>query len=139
MNAETKRKIGKANRGRVPWNKKPLTLAERSALYRWRHPAKVKHAVQVWQTEHPDYDRRWRYGITQVEFNRVLHEVQHDLCAVCGLPFENSFDTTIDHNHVTGQFRGVVHRKCNRFISHVEHNEPLIQKAREYLTRSESK
>ena len=104
-----------------------------SAKYRAAHPEKAQEMVQAWQQKHPDYDRRWRYGVTQEEFDRVLHCVQHDLCAVCGKPFESSFDTTLDHDHATGVFRGIVHRKCNRYISHIESNSDLLAKVQIYL------
>ena len=52
---------------------------------------------------------------------------QAGLCAFCGLPLEaNSNRTHLDHNHVTGRKRGLVHAQCNQAIGGVEAAIELI-------------
>lgn len=38
---------------------------------------------------------------------------QGDVCALCGLPFTSKDGPALDHSHVTGHVRGVLHRSCN--------------------------
>ena len=48
-----------------------------------------------------------------------LRTKQGGLCALCGLPIEsgkqqgNKTDYVADHDHDTGEIRGVLHRSCN--------------------------
>lgn len=48
-----------------------------------------------------------------------LKTKQGGLCAICGLPIEtgkqqgNKTDYVADHDHSTGEIRGVLHRACN--------------------------
>lgn len=46
---------------------------------------------------------------------RHLQEVQGGLCPLCGLPIDLTIkgEGVIDHDHDTGQIRGVLHRSCN--------------------------
>ena len=56
---------------------------------------------------------------------RVLREQyyaeQNGLCALC---FEHMdpFESVLDHDHKTGQLRGVLHRGCNAYIGSMENN-----------------
>lgn len=50
---------------------------------------------------------------------QYLRNQQGGLCALCGKPIEtgkqqgNKTDYVADHNHDTGEIRGVLHRSCN--------------------------
>lgn len=49
-----------------------------------------------------------------------LRTKQNGLCPLCGRPIEtgkqqgNKTDYVVDHNHITGEIRAVLHRSCNR-------------------------
>lgn len=47
-----------------------------------------------------------------------LKEAQDGTCPVCEKPLEGR--TTLDHDHSTGEIRGLVHQKCNNQICQVE-------------------
>jgi hypothetical protein len=52
---------------------------------------------------------------------------QRGLCAFCGLPMDYESQTThLDHNHVTGVKRGLVHAKCNVIIGGIERGIALV-------------
>ena len=38
---------------------------------------------------------------------------QTNICELCDKPFENECDKRIDHDHLTGEFRSVLHNECN--------------------------
>ena len=42
-------------------------------------------------------------------------------------------DSAIDHNHVTGEFRGVLCKQCNRALGMFHDSEKVLQNALEYL------
>lgn len=54
-------------------------------------------------------------------------EQQGGLCAFCGLALEeDSNKTHLDHNHVTGVKRGLVHAQCNLMIGGIENAVALV-------------
>ncbi len=53
--------------------------------------------------------RKYLYGITQEEFDRKYQE-QGGLCAICRV----NPATSVDHNHETGENRGLLCGNCNR-------------------------
>ena len=76
-------------------------------------------------------------------FRLNLLAEQGNCCALCGNPC--SFDQAVlDHDHKTGEVRGVLHRGCNTALGKVENATrryavPLSDFARglgQYLTRS---
>lgn len=50
-----------------------------------------------------------KYGLSPEESEKQLAKVK---CDCCGRPFEEE-TPHIDHDHVTGKFRGMVHQQCN--------------------------
>lgn len=47
---------------------------------------------------------------------------QGGVCALCGEPFSDKNPPVGDHDHRTGQMRGVLHRGCNTALGAVENN-----------------
>lgn len=47
---------------------------------------------------------------------------QDGKCAVCGLPITAKDPAVADHDHATGQMRGVLHRSCNSMLGKLENN-----------------
>jgi hypothetical protein len=47
---------------------------------------------------------------------------QNGLCAICSEPLDIS-EAVLDHCHVTGYIRSVLHRGCNCYIGHMENNQ----------------
>lgn len=72
-----------------------------------------------------------RRGITPEELIDV-YDRQEECCAICHKHIEIS-ESAIDHNHLTGEFRGVLCKKCNRGLGLFEDNPRILQNALEYL------
>lgn len=51
-------------------------------------------------------------------------------CAFCG---KFGADLVVDHDHMTGRIRGLVHPACNRMIG--SHNNATAQQLADYLNR----
>lgn len=54
---------------------------------------------------------------------RRLKVNQSGLCAVCRKPIDSSVkgEMVVDHDHVTGEIRGILHRSCNSALGKVDH------------------
>lgn len=65
---------------------------------------------------------RREYGITLEQY-RAMFEAQAGACAICGKP-ENGRVLAIDHNHETGEVRGLLCGTCNLALGVVEHYLP---------------
>ena len=48
---------------------------------------------------------------------------QGGVCALCGEAIQDG-EAVADHDHTTGQMRGVLHRGCNAMLGHIENNRP---------------
>jgi len=48
---------------------------------------------------------------------------QEGRCALCFEPIAAG-EAVADHDHATGQMRGVLHRGCNAMLGHIENNRP---------------
>lgn len=57
-----------------------------------------------------------RYGLTREMFDEFL-DAQEGACAFCGEELPKDISRfSIDHDHVTGGYRGLVHDQCNQII-----------------------
>ncbi|MBA7572888.1 hypothetical protein ES708_14675 [subsurface metagenome] len=65
-----------------------------------------------------------------------LWESQDGKCAICGESFIKLFNTCVDHNHETGEVRGLLCRKCNVAIGFLNDDPELMEKAIKYLEGS---
>jgi len=75
------------------------------------------------------------YGITIDEYNqRLIHQMFG--CAICKLPCKTGNKLSVDHNHITGEVRGLLCRKCNAAVGWLNDDEDLIWKIMEYLKRT---
>lgn len=94
-----------------------------------------KHRLKHW---------RQKYGIGQPEFDRLMAEQGH-VCAVCALPFAERTgrdlrEPVIDHDHDTGEVRGVLHRECNVALDLIARLTPAdLIRTRTYLAKGVSR
>jgi hypothetical protein len=86
--------------------------------------------------KHRDAERLRRLGITPERFVHVLME-QGNVCGLCGMPFSDapSEAPRADHDHLTGEFRGVLHRHCNLGLGTFNDDIGLLIKAIAYLQK----
>lgn len=115
----------------------------------WRrlHP---EYAAQ-WRASHPDYDAQWRashpervaqhrqnarvarYGLTFDEYRQIFDE-QGGLCCICFFPINlTGRQTHIDHDHETGEIRGILCSTCNTILGLAHDDAVRLQTAAQYL------
>ncbi len=76
------------------------------------------------------------YGITLDEYNRLL-SIQDYRCGICKTPQTDlNKNLGVDHDHITGDVRGLLCFKCNAAIGKLNDDIRLLQNAISYLIRS---
>ena len=71
------------------------------------------------------------YGITAEDYQR-LYLLQGERCAICGVATGKRKRLAVDHDHETGEVRGLLCGKCN-FDLLGRYNEAALLRAVEYL------
>lgn len=72
------------------------------------------------------------YGLTEEQYNNMVLS-QNNLCAICNNTSKNKA-LAIDHNHKTGEVRGLLCQNCNLAIGLFKENIIILNKAIEYLS-----
>lgn len=72
-----------------------------------------------------------RRNITEQEFLDKLEE-QKNSCKICETEISIE-DSAIDHNHKTGEFRGILCKTCNRALGLFRDSPKILENALDYL------
>jgi hypothetical protein len=76
---------------------------------------------------------KYNYGISVEDYNKLL-EFQDGVCAVCKQSSDKNFH--VDHNHVTGEVRGLLCQACNKAIGFLKEDPNIFLSAYEYMERT---
>lgn len=136
--------------------------AQKKRMKRWREEnrEKVREYSRAWREKNADhikdynasympeyYQRegaaisRWKrnlkaYDLTPADFNKMW-QAQNGKCAICQhemAPRGRKKDAaTVDHNHATGEVRGLLCRGCNHGIGNLKDDPEILLRAAEYL------
>jgi len=84
--------------------------------------------------KHVAYLRKKKFGVTQAEFDLRL-QIQDSKCAICLQPERENRrkQLCLDHNHRTGQVRGLLCSRCNRILGYVHEDTTILTRAVRYL------
>jgi len=79
------------------------------------------------------------YGITIEQYN-VMFAYQNGCCAICNkhileIDQKRKKNLCVDHNHETGEIRGLLCDKCNRGIGLLQDNPDILLSAYRYLSK----
>jgi hypothetical protein len=109
-----------------------------------RSPETVKkqaQAMRVWRegriTQQQDYYLRKRFGISFDDYSRMCSR-QHGKCAICCAPPGNGRSKRflhVDHDHKTGEVRGLLCNSCNLMIGMARDRADVLKAAAQYLDR----
>ena len=77
------------------------------------------------------------YGVSREQY-RAAYFGQDGMCAVCRQPERTARNTllAVDHDHVTGRFRGLLCSHCNRAIGLLQDDPKVIDAAARYIEES---
>lgn len=97
-----------------------------------------KNKNKIWRCRRSSELKR-DYGITIEDYERMVAE-QKGACAICerepqGNPKNPRRVLFVDHNHETGQVRGLLCPRCNAFVAYIENHGHLLDKLRSYLEK----
>lgn len=128
--------IGKHN---FRWLSRPKGKFDRKTKEGRAAYAKAYRAVNPGQHRHEHLRRN--YKIDEIEFNRLSAE-QGGHCAICQKPETKTRGhegrrLSVDHNHVTGDVRGLLCGNCNEGIGYFGDDIEILRKAIAYLQRHE--
>lgn len=77
-----------------------------------------------------------KYGVTPELYNKLFTQ-QDGRCLICDTPqSELNSSLHVDHNHVTGEVRGLLCRRCNLFLGNIGDDIQILLKAIEYLSKN---
>lgn len=122
--------------------KKPTREMSKSAPHKCKACARA--AIKAWAEANPsEWERsRWKshlkrqYGITPERYNEILAS-QGGLCAIClKSPADpRGFRPHLDHDHATGQVRGILCGPCNKGLGMFGDELAVIRSALAYLEK----
>ena len=81
-----------------------------------------------------DAHLRRKFGIDHAKYLAML-EFQGSVCAICKAdkPGGNCAVFHVDHNHNTGEIRGLLCSNCNRLLGYCHDNPDILRRAIEYI------
>lgn len=81
-------------------------------------------------------ERLWKYKVSEEEVNK-MYSNQGGICAICPATIERQNKKShLDHNHITGVFRGLLCKSCNNGLGFFKDDIGILTSAIEYLKRT---
>lgn len=103
----------------------------RTAYCRPCHNERSKQTAGRLYGGYREYHLRRRYGITGAQYDALV-EAQGGRCALC----QEREPQHVDHDHLTGEVRGVLCSCCNQGLGSFRDRAQLLRSAADYLERS---
>lgn len=100
-------------------------LLAASAKRRLEKPEVVRRTIRAWTIKR-------KFGITLEEYDAIL-KLQGGGCAVCGRPQSEKKSLCVDHDHKTGNVRGLLCFHCNYGLSWFKDKPSRLYGAGDYL------
>lgn len=102
-------------------------------------PCRVEDAGKRWREqkeklsyENAGYRMKSVYGITMEEYEEMARDVDFS-CEICGVRYDKSKRLCVDHDHETGEVRGLLCNSCNRGLGFLKDSSEILKKALAYL------
>jgi hypothetical protein len=130
---------------------KVCSLAYRKRWYRNNRDRAISY-VRAWQQANPDRVKAWRvrnrdrrneqmreihlrnkFGLTPEEYEAIL-ESQGGVCALCDAAPTPGISLHVDHDHGTGEIRGLLCMRCNNALGLFREDPHLLRRAARYVT-----
>lgn len=103
----------------------------------------IRDHQRRFRAERPDYHHgrnlKQRYGISVDEYETIIAN-QNNACAICEVEIPDKLEykgkrrSVVDHNHETGEVRGILCLKCNLVLGHARENTHTLYRAIVYLS-----
>lgn len=73
-----------------------------------------------------------RYKVTKEIYEQWINECNNS-CMICGKKPHEGKKLHLDHNHVTGEARGLLCTRCNWYLHTIEKDPTVLDKIKKYL------
>ena len=123
---------------KTPWTKEKASAQQK----RWQKKPGAKQKMVAgakrFHSRNPDYKAfdhiKRRYGLTRSQYETLLY-LQGGRCAICRRGPEGSGKKrlTVDHDHETGEVRGLLCNHCNAAIGNLRDDPLVVRAAAAYL------
>ena len=98
---------------------------------------RAKDAKYHLQPKTREKRHEWRlktlYNLSKEKYHQIL-EQQGNVCAICK-QLDPKTRMVVDHNHLTGQIRGLLCHKCNRTLGSLKDDLGLVRSCLSYLMK----
>lgn len=112
--------------------KDPIKKYENNKNYRLEHPKERALSGKNYRDTHKDekseYDKKWW---KEHKWKVIVMDQQKGICPICRNPLDGKIN--IDHDHKTGNVRGILHPECNLLVGHVETSYKNVGNALKYI------
>jgi hypothetical protein len=116
-------------------------ILARTKAYNLAHLEQKRDAAKRRRQLDPSKERQhsWRQNGIEISYDQYqeMLEKQYGKCAICGIHQDDlSQALAVDHDHETGQVRGLLCSKCNKGLGLFQEDCLNLEKAVEYLKKS---
>lgn len=103
---------------------------EEQRLFRLRNPEHVRARAKKWRDKNPEKVRNYKRKDARLP---IPTRPEPALCELCGRHPSGAGSLHLDHDHVTGLFRGWLCHHCNTGIGLLGDDYESVLRAAEYL------
>jgi Autographiviridae endonuclease VII len=125
------------------YEKNKEKIKARATAWQRTHPEKARARMKLWRQANPEKIKAqalaWklsRYGISPEQYDDMWVE-QIGLCAICHEPEKGRKSLHVDHDHASGEVRGLLCHCCNIMIGMARDNKMILESGVSYLTSGE--
>lgn len=107
---------------------------KRQAMREYRAKNPDMNKKRYWANRDKERERHLvkKYGVTFEDYAAML-ESQGGVCAICGKPEPENKTLDVDHDHETGEVRGLLCTSCNRMLGHSGDRPEVLEAGAKYL------
>lgn len=115
-------------------------MNEQHKAWRKGKEAIVYARSRAWKAKHKEHIKEYNflkklhynYGLSKDDYNRMLDE-QDSKCLICDKRFTDKLKPCVDHNHETGEIRGLLCIYCNTMLGYAKDSCRILEKGIVYL------
>lgn len=110
----------------------------RKLLSDFQFMSSVNRYVAMCRSCIQDKNIELKYGLTRLDYELILNK-QEERCAICRNVLDNTGyfrDACVDHDHSSGNVRGILCKGCNNGLGAFRDSIPKLEQAISYLYES---